>query len=199
MKISISTLVNISKNHFLLLVQLVMMEKTQVKHQTPRPTIESSSSSSEEDEYFSAEEEQPVETVTGNEPSSSPGGEVAVGLNQGVESSQILAPALGEDNRPLPEGNNDDDSSSSEWSSDYREAYLENERQYRQEEEARRARRVHFSEGTKDNDGGSRPKRLRLGDRVEEWIQHKKRQPKSVEKSECVKCSRIKERHYKKD
>ena len=199
MKISISTLVNISKNHFLLLVQLVMMEKTQVKHQTPRPTIESSSSSSEEDEYFSAEEEQPVETVTGNEPSSSPGGEVAVGLNQGVESSQILAPALGEDNRPLPEGNNDDDLSSSEWSSDYREAYLENERQYRQEEEARRARRVHFSEGTKDNDGGSRPKRLRLGDRVEEWIQHKKQQPKSVEKSECVKCSRIKERHYKKD
>ena len=199
MKIRKSTLVNISKSHFLLLVQLVMMEKTQVKHQTPRPTIESSSSSSEEDEYFSAEEEQPVETVTGNEPSSSPGGEVAVGLNQGVESSQILAPALGEDNRPLPEVNNDDDSSSSEWSSDYREAYLENERQYNQEEEARRARQVHFSEGTKENDGGSRPKRLRLGDRVEEWIQHKKRQPKSVEKSECVKCSRIKERHYKKD
>ena len=193
MKISISTLVNISKNHFLLLVQLVMMEETRV------PTIESSSSSSEEDEYFSAEEEQPVETVTGHEPSSSPEGEVALALNQGVESSQILAPALTEDNRPLPEGNNDDDSSSSEWSSDYREAYLENERQYRQEEEARRARRVHFSEGTKDNDGGSRPKRLRLGDRVEEWIQHKKQQPKSVEKSECVKCSRIKERHYKKD
>ena len=193
MKIRKSTLVNIFKNHFLLLVQLVMMEETRV------PTTESSSSSSEEDEYFSAEEEEPVETVTGNEPSSSPGGEVAVGLNQGVESSQILAPALTEDNRPLPEGNNDDDSSSSEWSSDYREAYLENERQYRQEEEARRARRVHFSEGTKDNDGGSRPKRLRLGDRVEEWIQHKKRQPKSVEKSECVKCSSIKERHHKTD
>ena len=192
MKIRKSTLVNISKSHFLLLVQLVMMEETRV------PTIESSSSSSEEDEYFSAEEEQPVETVTGNEPSSSPGGEVAVGLNQGVESSQILAPALTEDNRPLPEGNSDDDSSSSEWSSDYREAYLENERQYRQEEEARRVRRVHFSEGTKDNDGGSRPKRLRLGDRVEEWIQHKKRQPKSVEKSDCVKCSSIKERHLKK-
>ena len=192
MKIRKSTLVNISKSHFLLLVQLVMMEETRV------PTIESSSSSSEEDEYFSAEEEQPVETVTGNEPSSSPGGEVAVGLNQGVESSQILAPALTEDNRPLPEGNSDDDSSSSEWSSDYREAYLENERQYRQEEEARRARRVHFSEGTKDNDGGYRLKRLRLGDRVEEWIQHKKRQPKSVEKSDCVKCSSIKERHLKK-
>ena len=197
MKIRKTTLVYSYKNHFLLLVQLVMTEKTQVKHQMP--TIESSSSSSEEDEYFSAEEEQPVETVTGHEPSSSPEGEVALALNQGVESSPILALALREDNRPLPEADNDDGSSSSEWSSDYREAYLENERQYNQEEEARRARQVHFSEGTKENDGGSRPKRLRLGDRVEEWIQHKKRQPKSVEKSECVKCSSIKERHYKKD